>query len=92
MLAKHRPYVFVEANREGVVNAVIAEMNGLNYDGYWYCASRYRDNNFNRCRWVRTEAYDPNILFVPKEIAAPIGLVPVSGFADLNGKLPLYSD
>lgn len=91
LIAKHRPYVFVEANRKDVVDAVSAELNKLDYKGHWYCASRYRNDNFNRCRWVKTDAYDPNILFAPREAAVPNGLVPVSGFADLESGLPLYS-
>jgi FkbM family methyltransferase len=92
LIAKHRPYVFIEANREAVVAGVLAEMNSLGYGGYWYCASRYRRDNFNQCHWVKTDAFDPNILFTPNEIPAPAGLVPVRGFADLNGGLPIYSD
>lgn len=90
LIGLHAPPIFVENNTAERFDAVLAALHAIGYACWWYCSSRCRESNFNRAFWP-VPGRDVNMLCLPEGQAPPIPLVPVDGFADLDGgRLPLY--
>lgn len=90
LISKHKPILFVENNKEQNGDELIAKIREFGYECYWYCAERFRPDNYNSISWKLPGA-DVNMVCFPKDKQADTrGLMKVGEFADLRkGAVPL---
>lgn len=91
LIARHKPYLFVEANNARIVEEMVPEIQAHGYTGYWFVASRFRQDNYNRSGFA-TAGWDSNLIFRPAERPALAGqLQPFQEYADLARGVPVLS-
>lgn len=89
LIARLRPYIFVEANVESAVVRVMEELRPQKYNAFWFVGRRYRADNFNRSK-LAVDGWDVNMIFRPEERAPlPGALKPVQQFGDLAEGVPI---
>ncbi len=89
-LAKFRPLLFVENNKEAASAQLLALVRELGYKPYWYCSLRHRANNFNQAFWS-IKGSDVNILCIPNERIGKVDLLEATKFSDvMDGTAPYY--
>jgi FkbM family methyltransferase len=73
LIARHRPYLYLEAGSEASVAALVAVLAPMDYVGYWFLALRYRRDNYNSTPFTPeiSARYDVSILFCPREKPSP---------------------
>ena len=100
LIARHRPYLYLEAGSEASVAALVAILTPSDYVGYWFLALRYRRDNFNSAPFQPeiSARYDVSILFCPREkpslnlplvgdaLSAPKGLPVLTAFPHPPGQ------
>lgn len=91
LIDRHRPYLFIEANKADIVEDILAELRPKGYAAYWFVASRFREDNFNQAS-MSLAGWDCNILFCPADRPSFEGiLTPVCDFGDLATGVPIFS-
>ena len=90
LIEAHRPVLFVENNKQENGDALIAAIRRIGYECYWFCAERFRPDNYNKVGW-KLPGVDVNMVCFPGNAGAGThGLSKVESFADLKGgKVPL---
>ena len=74
-IAKHRPYVFMEANRAPIAAAGVGFFSTLGYSANWFLPARWRRDNFNASP-ISNATYDRNIIFAPPDRPKPADNLP----------------
>jgi FkbM family methyltransferase len=90
LITKFKPAILAEANTAKGFNSLKSILDRLNYQCYWHCSRRARQNNFNLSSWLISGA-DINILCLHSEKSKPPNLVTANAFSDLeSSQVPLY--
>jgi FkbM family methyltransferase len=90
LIAKHQPYIFIESNTEATFNTIKEKIVSFGYTPYWYCSSRFKQENHNKAFWS-VPGHDINMVCVPKNRSLNLELLRVDQFSDLKNKeLHLY--
>ena len=90
LIEAHRPVLFVENNKQEKGDALIAAIRALGYECYWFCAERFRPENYNKVGWKLPGADVNMVCFAGERNENAYGLTKVNRFADLKaGNVPL---
>jgi FkbM family methyltransferase len=90
LIAAHRPVLFVENNKPEKGDELIAAIRALGYECYWFCAERFRPENYNKVGWKLPGADVNMVCFAVGLNESSYGLMKVNAFADLKaGHVPL---
>ena len=82
-IARHKPYLFVEANKPETFDDLLANIRKRGYACYWFLSKRGRPNNYNGAFW-NVAGHDINMICVPTGRSLSLPLVEVQGFGDLT--------
>lgn len=84
LIARHRPFIYVENDRREKSEQLITLIGELGYDMWWHTPYLFNPDNFNK---VSSNIFDTvvsvNLVCIPKEFASNLkGFTKVSGPAD----------
>lgn len=66
LIAKHRPFIFIENNNREQGDTLIKTIRSLGYTPYWFCSTRYQADNFNK-QQIKIPGLDINMICLPDE-------------------------